>query len=437
MGLTDFLSSVLTCAQVISAVFLFASSLPRREPLAWRAAVFAGLFLVWSAGTAVSVPLSMTSTEPVLLALTFVVAMMVSLALTVFVFDTSVWAAFFCATAGYTMQNLASGLGSSLIHLLPWLNKLLGSGLIMMVLPFVVVYAICYAVLIRRISKGGLELMRPQAMLAMMVAVIFAVIVYDVVVKQVYEWVEMTLYALISLRLSHALLCVFILVLEYELLYNRRLQREVSAISQIMEDEKEQYRLSKETIEAINLKCHDIRHQIRRLGSGIAEVSPRVIDEIVDEVNVYDAAVRTGNEPLDVILTEKSLVCSREGITLSCIADGSCLDFMAPGDLYSLMGNALDNAIEAARKIEDRERRSISLMVRRSGSTVLIHVENSFRGENLEFRDGLPCTTKADAGSHGYGMKSMRLIAQRYHGTLHARTQGNVFHLNVIVPTPA
>lgn len=430
MSLVELANSLLTCAEIIVATFLFASSLPLRQPAAPHLAAFAVCLVAWSCLLATAVPSSISSNDPVLLAVAFVLSLLVSCGLTLLVFDASVWAAFFCATAGYTMQNLASGLG--------WFMQAVDTvlpmpGIIRMLIPFVVVYVICYLVLISRISKGGLELMGPQAMLAMMVVVIFAVIVYDVVVKQLLGIPEVPPVILVSARLSHALLCALILVLEYELLYNRRLQREVSAISQIMEDEKEQYQLSKETIEAINLKCHDIRHQIRQLGLGSTSVSPAVIEEIVNEVNVYDSAVRTGNEPLDVILTEKSLVCGREGITLSCIADGSCLDFMAPSDLYSLTGNALDNAIEAVRKIEERERRSISLLVKKNAGTAVIHVENYFAG-TVELRDGLAVTTKADTLSHGYGMKSMRLIASRYHGALHARTQGNVFHLNVIIP---
>lgn len=436
MSTVDFTNSVFTCAEIIIAVFLFASSLPRRKPVFWRGVAFFAFFLAWSALTAVTVPLSLTSSESLLLAASFIGALIISLALTLFVFDASVPAAMFCATSGYTMQNLASGLGASLSWFLPDFGPASMSWAFDMFMPFIVVYALCYVLLISRIRKGGLELMRPQAMLAMVIVVIFAVISYDVVVKELFTIEGVPSAILAAVRLSHAALCVFILAFEYELLYNRRLRREVSTISQILEDEKEQYRLSKETIEAINLKCHDIRHQIRQLGNGLTAVSPDVIDEIANEVNVYDSTVRTGNEPLDVILTEKSLICSREGITLSCIADGSCLGFMAPSDLYSLMGNALDNAIEAVRKISDRERRSISLLVRRNGGTAVIHVENYFTG-SLEMRDGLPQTTKEHPESHGYGMKSMRLIVTNYHGIMHTRTQGNVFHLNVIIPIPA
>lgn len=436
-GLDDLVNSLLTCAQVIVATFLFARGLPRREPrLGYTAATAIGL-VAWSALISLLVPLSFASSAPIALIPIFALTLVMGVVATMTMYDASLWAALFCATAGYTMQNLASGLGSFAVGLMPALEALPYQIrlLFTMALPFAATYALCYRPLISKVQKTGLELIRPQTMFVMMVVVILAVIAYDVVVKQILN-LEMAFWLKVSVRLSHALLCVFVLALEYELLYNRRLQQEVSTISQVMESEKAQYELSRETIEAINLKCHDIRHQIRQLGAGLASVDEGTLEDIAREVNVYDSAVHTGNEPLDVILTEKSLVCSREGITLSCIADGSAFASLVASDLYALMGNALDNAIEAVRQLDEHEKRSISLVIRRAGNTAVMHVENYFAG-TLSFRDGLPETTKDDRTNHGYGMKSMRLIAQRYHGTLHARTQGDVFHLNVIVPLGA
>lgn len=432
----ELMSSLLTCLQIATAVLLFASSLPMREPRRARLAAAGALVIAWSVFTAAVVPLTFVSELPVLLGITFVLALLASVGLTLFLFDTTVWVALFCATAGYTMQNLASGLGSAANHFIGGLEATPLTRVLMMVAPFAVVYAICYRLLISRIDEGGLELMRPQATLPMMIAVILAVISYDVVVKQIFASCELPGFVLMAVRLSHAALCILILILEYELLYSRRLQREVAAISRIMEDEKDQYRLSKETIEAINLKCHDIRHQIRQLGSGPANLDPRVIDEIEREITIYDSSVHTGNDPLDVILTEKGLLCQRRGITLSCIADGSALDFMSASDIYSLMGNALDNAIEAAGALDDADRRSVSVVVRQSGGMAIAHVENYFAGTLRFGEDGLPLTGKEDHVNHGFGMKSMRHIARRYHGALHASVRGDIFHLNVAIPIP-
>ena len=194
--------------------------------------------------------------------------------------------------------------------------------------------------------------------------------------------------------------------------------------------------LSRGNIEAINIKCHDIRHQIRRLANEGAVVDGSVLADIEREVNVYDSVVETGNEALDTILTEKSLMCSGEEIVLTVMADGAALGFMAPADIYALFGNALDNAIEAVRQVEDPERRTITLSVRQAGKMVAVNVENYFAAAPRFSADGLPQTSKTDEDNHGFGTRSMRAIAQRYGGSMHAGTQDGVFYLNVLLAMP-
>lgn len=428
------LNALVTSAQVIVPIIMLAWPLPRREPKVRVTILAVLLYLVWTTVLGFLAPHTDEANQMVFSTVLYACALVFSGAIVMLLFQTSPWAAIFCATAGYTLQNLAGDVGGLVNVLIPQIGTLPIAQFFFMVVPYVVTYLLAYPLFIKRIEREGLELMRPQPMLAMMVAVILGVIAYDVVIKQIQETdIETWMYVVV--RLSHMALCVMVLVLEYEMLYARHLSHEVTALTQTMAAEQEQYQVSKETIDAINIKCHDIRHQIRQLGEQSGSVDPAVLDDIEREVDVYDAAVRTGFEPLDVILTEKSLLCEGEGITLTCMADGPCLSFMAAADVYSLMGNALDNAIEAVRGVEDPERRSVSVLIRRSGGMALIHVENYFEGERT-FKDGLPQTTKADKDSHGYGTRSMRLVCQRYGGTLHMRTEGDVFHLNAALPIP-
>lgn len=109
---------------------------------------------------------------------------------------------------------------------------------------------------------------------------------------------------------------------------------------------------------------------------------------------------------------------------------------MSPTDLYSLFGNALDNAFDAVRAVDDPDKRSISLLVQRVAGMVSVHIENYYAG-TVAFEDGLPRTTKADTSSHGFGVKSMRLIAESYDGSLTMGTNGETFYLNVLIPIPA
>lgn len=428
----DILSSACSCAQVLVAVFLFAWTLPRKEPIAARTVAALLFFIAWVAIATVAVPFSLNSNAWGLLALTWSIMLINSFVMVLLVFDASIAAALFCSSAGYTLQNLVSGLGSTESELFSLATNTPLDIFVNMVVPYLVVYTLAYVFFIKRIRRDGLELMQPQAMFGMLLVVIFAVIAYDVVVKQMFS-LGLPTSILVAVRLSHSALCIFILALEYEFLYSRTLRKEVLTTEQTMQRQREQYELSRETIDAINIKCHDIRHQIRTLASGNASVDPAVLAEIEQSVSVYDSGVHTGNEPLDLILSEKGLICNREHISLACIADGQALNFMTPADIYALMGNALDNAIEATKQVTDTGRKSISVGIRRVGDTAVIHVENYFEGK-LEFTGDLPQTTKPDKQNHGFGVKSMKNIAERYGGALHTRAQDNVFHLNITMP---
>src|SRR5699024_8892122 len=103
-------------------------------------------------------------------------------------------------------------------------------------------------------------------------------------------------------------------------------------------------------------------------------------------------------------------------------------------EIYSLFGNALDNAIEAVLPLEE-DRRTISLFVKRAHNMVSIHIENYFSGERI-FSGDLPVTTKADKEYHGYGMLSMKTVVEKYGGTMAVEIRGDVFCLNLLFPLP-
>ncbi len=117
-----------------------------------------------------------------------------------------------------------------------------------------------------------------------------------------------------------------------------------------------------------------------------------------------------------------------------CIRDrgnGADLGFMQTMDVYSLFGNAVANAVEAVEKLEDPEKKIIDIVSECRGDLVSIHISNYFTG-SLQYEDGLPKTGKTqEEGFHGFGMKSMKLIAEKYGGSLSASADGDLFTLDV------
>ncbi len=236
---------------------------------------------------------------------------------------------------------------------------------------------------------------------------------------------------LIVVAVYNIICCAIVLFLQFEVALRRRLEDTLRTVEHLRHQEKEQYETSKENIALINMKCHDLKHQIRTIG-GRSLLSEDELHEMEELINIYDSTVRTGNEALDVILTEKSLLCTKNHIRFSLIVDGKQLDFMRAADIYSLFGNLVDNAIEAAMSLEEGKR-VIGLRVKAVGNMISVNMHNYYDKE-LRFENGVPSTTKAEKEYHGYGLKSVRYLCERYHGDLSITTDNHVFVINILFP---
>lgn len=213
-----------------------------------------------------------------------------------------------------------------------------------------------------------------------------------------------------------------------------RLSRELEAVRSAMNSQYQQYQLSRETVELIDQKYHDLKHYIIALRAS-PDQAQRGLAAMEEDLRGYEAHTRTGNQVLDTILTSKNLTCRRLGISLTCTANGALLGFMDALDLSAVFGNALDNAIECETRLADPEKRMILLNVSARQGFVLIRVEN-FCEDTLSYREGLPRSTKGDPAFHGYGLKSIRYVAAKYGGTLTTKLENAWFTLCVLLPLP-
>lgn len=225
--------------------------------------------------------------------------------------------------------------------------------------------------------------------------------------------------------------CAIVLLLAWRTIEQRELAQEVEYLQHTIRQSQRQYEISRDTIERINIKCHDIKYQIASLAAQGRPLGPDAVYDLEKAISIYDTRIETHNQLLDVLLTEKSLYCEQNGIQLSCMVDGEKLVFLENSDLYCLFGNVIDNALEAVAAVPQRERRIINLVVKARGCMLLIQQDNYFDG-TLTFQNGLPLTTKADTSCHGFGLRSIQMIVHKYDGELTAHVDGDVFHLNIL-----
>ena len=211
---------------------------------------------------------------------------------------------------------------------------------------------------------------------------------------------------------------------------------EKDTLKSIMNMQYQSYQLSSESIDVVNQKYHDLKHQITLLmAEANSEKSARNLERMQKEIRLYETQNKTGNRVLDALLAVKSLYCQNNGIELKFIADGSLLSFMDEMDISALFGNMLDNAIESVEKLPDADKRLIRMYVSEEKKFLRIRMEN-YCEENIRFRDGMPLTTKKDKHLHGYGMKSMKKTVERYGGSVKASLSDNWFRLMILIPLP-
>ncbi len=364
----------------------------------------------------------------------FLVVLVCCLGLSRYAFELSKWDSIFCCTAGYIVQNFGHMVWVVLCAVAPVLDALPSPAAAVCQLGvFAIVFALVYRTVIKNIHANRLEGEGDAKTILVLAGVMAVNITLSTLINEISKANALHQVEFLALCGTQMLVSALTLLLDYQILFSNRMQADAVATRQMMEDQRRQYELSASTIEAINVRCHDIKHQIRAMGAGgAAQVD--FMANLDDLVSIYDTGIDTSNKALDVILTEKSLLARSKNIQLTCPVDGRLLSFMAEQDIYSLFGNALDNAIETCEKIADPARRLIDVSTRAAGQMVCVQVRNCYDGQVAVEKDGSLATSKRDGGLHGYGTKSLRLIAERYNGSCNFETSDGIFRVSILLP---
>ena len=362
-------------------------------------------------------------------------------------FDESYLTVLFCCSMAYAAQNLAYKIyliiwtaGEQLRLYDNWGNKFDLYYRLIYYSVFAVCAVVFWFVFIRRITAKLENRKLNYRMLVITVLVLGITVllcsVEDLYFAELSVWRENRFdeYVYFVLRETgnafSVVCCIIVLLLASKSIIENALLQELEYLKYTVRQGERQYQMSKDSIELINIKCHDIKYKLDAL-TAQGGMTPEAVKELRDSIAIYDSKTETGNQLLNILITEKSLYCEQNGINLSCMIDGVKLDFMETGDLYCLFGNLIDNALEAVKEIEEKERRVINLMVKSKDNLLLVQEENYYNGTR-EFEDGLPLTTKKDKNSHGFGMRSLRMIVKKYGGELAAYVSDDIFHLNII-----
>nr|MBR4279984.1 sensor histidine kinase [Clostridia bacterium] len=346
----------------------------------------------------------------------------------------------FCTVAGYSIQHVSSIIynmittvgafdqSTSVYSGAPLSIDLLS--LLVFVQVYLFIYYIMYHLFVKRIRINEQVTITSRALLGLICMMLLVEIFLNAFVVY-HRDVNLDLLYYLCACTTNLLCSICVLIILFGQLLRSTLESELEIVNQLRRQEKNHYDLTKETIDMINVRCHDMKHQIHRIRHS-AVISTEALKEVERSIGIYDSMVKTGCDALDVILAEKSMFCQKNGISINCIVDGEKLGFMSEMDIYSLFGNLLVNALHSVMKLEE-EKRTIFLRVKAKGRLLSINSYNPYAGE-LYMQNGIPQTTQTDRTAHGFGIKSMSMIVAKYGGTMTFNTENQTFSVSMLFP---
>ena len=424
---------------ILAECFFFLYFKPRKG-LAWRLPI--GLLICF--GFSFAIPI--LSFDSLYCSIMFLTMFMITVLVGYFIFDESFKKIFIFAMGGYTIQHIAQECYETLIIFIPqdalnnggmyasnifsfggraWFIQALQYTFYIQIFALIYFLSFIY-VNFQLKDKESLKLDTSTAILLAVLLIPINIVFSSIIT---YSLKDSNVSSKCILHIFNILCCLVVLLLLFELPKRKKAETDLLVLKKLQVLEQKQYKNAIENMEAMNIKCHDLKQFANHLNS--LKDNEEIVNDFNKIVSEYDSTFKTTNTALNAVLTEKNTICLRKNIDLTCIINADCLSFLNAIEIYSLFGNVLDNAIEATEKVEIGKR-TIGLNINKKGKLILIYIYNSYDG-NVLVENNKFITTKKDNQNHGFGLKSIDKIVKKYNGDIKISTNNNIFEINIIL----
>ena len=195
-----------------------------------------------------------------------------------------------------------------------------------------------------------------------------------------------------------------------------------------------QFELMENNLNYVNIKFHDLRKELRRLKEHKENLKDEDFALLEHSLRLFDNEVDSGSDNIDALIQDKLIYCNAVGIEFTSLVDGDAFKDLAASDVYFLLTNIIDNAIEATENIKEKEHRVISLTASRKQGVLFIEETNYYHGKLIFNGDGSIKTTKEENKKyHGYGTKSIAYVVKKYDGKMEYETKDGIFKLTIAI----
>ena len=334
----------------------------------------------------------------------------------------------------YQLSNLYSNFTNPLIQ--KWVGTEMLPNFVISNLIYVAVFSLLLVLthyfFTEKVSYSHFDFSIDRSLIGISILTILVVVVFNTL-RTVYEnWATRDLSFIFC---AFALfVCLMIAAILRSYVTNKMEAMRGAEEKRYYKNQLHSYEMVKENVELVNIKCHDLRKQIRLLTKNEHNEDIDKLLEIQDSLRIYDNTFKTDCDALNVVLSHESIYLNQSHVTMTVVADAKRLNDLDEVDIFSIFTNLLDNAINAANHIEEEEKRLISLTIEEKQGFLSIECRNYYAGK-VDFKGSqkLPSTSK-DGKYHGYGTKSIVATMRKYGGKVRFYTEDDQFIASLILP---
>ena len=250
-----------------------------------------------------------------------------------------------------------------------------------------------------------------------------------ITINIISSWTKSTGMKNLAAYVYALVLTILLIIMQFFSYSLSRTEYEKELTERALDASRREFAFAKNNYETISRKAHDLKYILKK-----QNLTEQSLFDLQESLKEFETITNTGNDIINIVLSEKRLICLQNSIDFSFVVDYELLSFIDETDLFLLLNNALDNAIEAEKK-ESKNERYIYLKIAKANRNVIINIEN-YCSKKVIFDKNIPVTSKKDKTYHGIGSLSMKYTVEKYKGDITFSLNDNVFSCFMIFLLP-
>lgn len=211
---------------------------------------------------------------------------------------------------------------------------------------------------------------------------------------------------------------------------DRDKERQIKLLKQKNNLQYEYYKKQIDSYKDIRILYHDLKNHM------LVANNSKYYEKIEKKLNDFEGFISTGSNILNVLMWQKITEAKEKGIEVETIVEEINYSFIDEMDLCSIVGNILDNAIEACCEVDRNCIPEINIRMAQVNNLIIIKVENdcvsNARHKTIKGFE----TTKLEKNIHGIGLLSVEKAVEKYDGNFEVSCSENKFYSEVLIPIP-